>query len=90
MRILKNIDIKKSIATKKLQYSKSWGDYLNTILFVITALLGFIICPIFVISFQLDFAHQNDNLSSIIKTKSKLIEWFGYKADFKKDSELSC
>jgi hypothetical protein len=49
-----------SIATKKLQYSKSWEDYLNTILFVITALLGFILCPIFVISFELNFAHQND------------------------------
>jgi hypothetical protein len=36
------------------------------------------------------FFRKFSNLSSIIKTKSKLIEWFGYKADFKKDSELSC
>lgn len=60
MRTLKNIDIKKSIATKKLQYSKSWEDHLNTIIFVLTALLGFILCPILMIAFELDFAYQND------------------------------
>ena len=60
MRTIKNIDIKKSIATEKLQYSKSWEDYLNTIIFVFTALFGFILCPILIIAFELDFAYQND------------------------------
>jgi len=39
------------------------------------------------LSFQ---SGSNLILSSIIKTKSKLIKVFGCKADFQKDSELSC
>lgn len=46
MNELKNLNIEKSIATKKLQYTKSWGDYLNSVLFYFFIVFGFIIVPI--------------------------------------------
>lgn len=57
---LKNIQIEKSIATKRLQYSKNWTVYLDQILFAFALLFGFVVCPILIYKFELDLSNTNE------------------------------
>lgn len=57
---LKNIQIEKSIATKRLQYSKNWTVYLDQILFAFALLFGFVVCPILMYKFELDLSNTNE------------------------------
>ena len=65
MRKLKNLNIEKSIATKKLQYSKSWEDYVDPVLFSVFILFGFVICPLLSYNSELNFNSPNDKFISI-------------------------
>lgn len=57
---LENIQIEKSIATKRLQYSKNWTVYLDQILFVFFLLFGFVVCPILIYKFEFDLNNSNE------------------------------
>jgi hypothetical protein len=65
MRKLKNLNIEKSIATKKLQYSKSWGEYLDSVLFYFFIVFGFIIVPIRFYSSKVNYYHISDKFMAI-------------------------
>lgn len=65
MRKLKNLDIEKSIATKKLHYSKSWGEYLDPILFYFFIGFGFIIVPIKFYISKVNYYHTCDKFMAI-------------------------
>jgi hypothetical protein len=60
MRTLKNIDIIKSIDSKKLQYDKSWGEYFDVIIFLVAIIFGFVVCPLLVLFFEIDLSNPNE------------------------------
>jgi hypothetical protein len=62
---LKNLNIEKSIATKKLQYTKSWGEYLDPVLFYFFIGFGFIIIPIKFYSSKVNYYDPNDKFMAI-------------------------
>lgn len=65
MRKLKNLNIEKSIATKKLQYTKSWGDYLDSVLFYFFIVFGFIIVPLKFYSSKVNYHDPYDKFLAI-------------------------
>ncbi len=60
MRTIKNIDVEKSIARKKLHFAKSWWEYVDLFLFIVSFTFGFVICPLFVWAFELNFNNPNE------------------------------
>ncbi len=65
MRKLQNLNIEKSIATKKLQYTKSWEDYVDPVLFSVFILFGFVICPLLLYSSEVNYSNPNDRFIAI-------------------------
>lgn len=65
MRKLQNLNIEKSIATKKLQYTKSWGDYVDPFLFSGFILFGCVICPLLLYRSEVNYNNPNDKFMAI-------------------------
>ena len=62
---LKNLNIEKSIASKKLHYSKSWGEFLDLVLFYFLFVFGFIIVPLKFYSSKENYYHSSDKFMAI-------------------------
>jgi len=57
---LKDIQFEKSVATRKLHYSKSWTVYLDVIIYSFALIVGFVLCPYLMFTYELDFEKVND------------------------------
>lgn len=57
---LKDIQIEKSIATKRLHYAKSWMMYLDSIIYTLALNFGFVLCPYLMYKYELDFSNLNE------------------------------
>jgi hypothetical protein len=60
MRTLNNIDIIKSIDSKKLQYDKGWGEYFDALIFPVAIIFGFVVCPLLILFFEIDLNNPNE------------------------------
>ena len=60
MRTIKNIDIEKSIEHKKLHFAKSWWEYVDLFLFITSITFGFVICPLLMWAFELNYNNPNE------------------------------
>ncbi|WP_300662940.1 hypothetical protein [Fluviicola sp.] len=88
MRIIKGIDSEKSITQKRVCYSKSWMDYFDTVIFTLFFSTGFVICPLLIYAYELDYTNLSPNekfLSTIILPPVIL---FGIYMVFRKITEL--
>lgn len=60
MLALRNISIEKSIASKRLYYSRKWIEYVDLILYPFAIVLGFVICPYLIYRFELNWENVNE------------------------------
>jgi hypothetical protein len=86
LRALKDIDIRRSIDSRKLHYKKSWGDYIDVIVFPIALLFGFVLCPILILLFEINFENPNEKFVGL--TICPLLIFLGTYGSFRKISEL--
>ena len=86
MRTLKNIDVEKSIATKKLHYKKSWDVYLDQLFFYVSFTVGFVFFPILNIVFELDDSNPTEKVLKWIFLPAVIC--FGVYMTFRKLTEL--
>ena len=57
---LKDIQIEKSVETRRLHYSKSWTVYLDIIIYSLALIFGFIVCPYLIYKYELDLTNVNE------------------------------
>lgn len=88
MRTLKGVDIEKSIVQKRLCYSKSWLDYFDTIIFILFFMTGFVVCPLLIYIYELDYTNLSPNEKFISIIILPLAILFGIYNVFRKITEL--
>lgn len=88
MRTLKNIDVKKSISIRKLCYSKSWMDYFETILVIVSSALAFVVCPVLIYVLEFDYPNPGPNEKFVFIVLLPAVILFGMYLVFRKITEL--
>jgi hypothetical protein len=57
---LKDIQLEKSVSTRRLHYTKSWTVYLDNIIYTVVLIFGFVLYPYLTYRYELDLENVND------------------------------